>query len=730
MKRYFSSGFFKKTLLCYMLILLLPVLIFSGFFYRQLMLAEQQRQAVQYEREAMAINNSVAGKLSEIYSLGQSLTYTPWLKKVRSNSDILFGEFTTSKRNEIITEMWAQEAIISICDRIAIYLPYRDIVISSSGWLSGERFMYPYQSQSRIDADEYERFYDMIAATDSFQVVNLADEGFRNVRGNELLVVQSLDSMSRPRAVLFCHISGASLAALAGNSLDLARLDLYAGDKLFFACDFKPEVGDAPLLRFSLRPEVAPIALISEFSFAPSQPTGGMSTFTTLFTVVTLALAAGTVLAFLLAQFTYRPIRRLLQNMAGSKDLKGDDIEAIERAVRHVMSENSRLEEMVKQNESIARTHRLLNLLHGSFDVDAQASPADDMLLSDSDLYQVMIICPGSSVDKEKLAQLQYILVNAREGLYALSLYSGELVLICQIEQGASLNTYIEAALYSLKLDPNEFILQYGTLEKGIFGISVSFQNARENYGQLQPQEMISCFYPTDWEMQLINRLKIGDFAVVERILTQIRLENGKRELSTHLRLRLVSRVYETLIRVALEMNIDTRRLSEAFYRQVKLLDYDRNWSVLFSTAKTICNKTMANGETNTVRLGERILEYVDKHYAEADLSLIRLEDAFEISQSSISRIFKQTVRINFIDYLSRLRVEKAKEMMRAEDVTVGEISARVGYENEATFRRVFKRYEGFSPTQYIKGVAARRLPSGASNITQTAEGKRYEVDN
>lgn len=58
-------------------------------------------------------------------------------------------------------------------------------------------------------------------------------------------------------------------------------------------------------------------------------------------------------------------------------------------------------------------------------------------------------------------------------------------------------------------------------------------------------------------------------------------------------------------------------------------------------------------------------------------------------------------MKINFYDYLCRIRMEKAKEYLRTMDAPIAEVARRVGYENELSFKRAFVRYEGIKPREY-----------------------------
>lgn len=82
----------------------------------------------------------------------------------------------------------------------------------------------------------------------------------------------------------------------------------------------------------------------------------------------------------------------------------------------------------------------------------------------------------------------------------------------------------------------------------------------------------------------------------------------------------------------------------------------------------------------------------------------ISLEDAAEhvgISPYYLSKLFKERFSVNFIDYLTHLRVDMAKDMMKNPESSLKEICYNVGYKDPNYFSRVFKKTTGLSPSEY-----------------------------
>ena len=83
------------------------------------------------------------------------------------------------------------------------------------------------------------------------------------------------------------------------------------------------------------------------------------------------------------------------------------------------------------------------------------------------------------------------------------------------------------------------------------------------------------------------------------------------------------------------------------------------------------------------------------------ELSLVDIGDAVGLSSSYVSRIFKEYYGTNYVDYLNRNRIEKAKEILKDFSIPVHTVAEMAGFSNLQTFIRVFKKYEQLSPGKY-----------------------------
>lgn len=95
--------------------------------------------------------------------------------------------------------------------------------------------------------------------------------------------------------------------------------------------------------------------------------------------------------------------------------------------------------------------------------------------------------------------------------------------------------------------------------------------------------------------------------------------------------------------------------------------------------------------------------KYIEENFDNPDLSLKHLSDRFQISGKYVSYLFKDEFDLNFVDFLVKLRMRRAEELLTETKQNVQDIALQVGYANSITFGRVFKRVVGVTPGDYRK---------------------------
>lgn len=114
---------------------------------------------------------------------------------------------------------------------------------------------------------------------------------------------------------------------------------------------------------------------------------------------------------------------------------------------------------------------------------------------------------------------------------------------------------------------------------------------------------------------------------------------------------------------------------------------------------RAVMEKKKAAGSS---KLSRRVVEYIDQSYTNPEFSASLLEQEFGVTAAHISRIFKEYTGMTVQNYLTRLRINRAKELLTGvERLSMQQIAEHVGYGNLQTFMRAFKKEMGMSPGAY-----------------------------
>jgi two-component system, response regulator YesN len=98
-------------------------------------------------------------------------------------------------------------------------------------------------------------------------------------------------------------------------------------------------------------------------------------------------------------------------------------------------------------------------------------------------------------------------------------------------------------------------------------------------------------------------------------------------------------------------------------------------------------------------------IEHFLRNNYKQDITLQEIADQFFLSREYISRRFKQEFKETITDYLTRIRMENAKKLLRNPHLKIYEVAYQIGYHNEKYFSKVFKKSTGISPIEYRNSV-------------------------
>jgi transcriptional regulator GlxA family with amidase domain len=99
----------------------------------------------------------------------------------------------------------------------------------------------------------------------------------------------------------------------------------------------------------------------------------------------------------------------------------------------------------------------------------------------------------------------------------------------------------------------------------------------------------------------------------------------------------------------------------------------------------------------------QNIIFEIEKNYSDSQLSITDLSEMYGCSEAHFRRIFNQIYRISPQKYLSKLRLNKSKELLSDTALSINKIAESCGFSSAYYFDRVFKAENGVTPVQYRK---------------------------
>ena len=158
-------------------------------------------------------------------------------------------------------------------------------------------------------------------------------------------------------------------------------------------------------------------------------------------------------------------------------------------------------------------------------------------------------------------------------------------------------------------------------------------------------------------------------------------------------------------------MSVDLRALEEHYFatRVIKPLQYEAMVRLLTIYAQhlaIVCNQILVQQQNAEPPKITKARAFIAAHQAD-DISLGDVAKVVNTSSFYFCKMFKQATGLNFTEYLSRVRIEKAKNLLLNPNRRISEVAFEVGFRSLTHFNRVFRKCCGMSPTSYREKLPA-----------------------
>lgn len=153
-------------------------------------------------------------------------------------------------------------------------------------------------------------------------------------------------------------------------------------------------------------------------------------------------------------------------------------------------------------------------------------------------------------------------------------------------------------------------------------------------------------------------------------------------------------------------LGCDTNEMESADTEEV-LAESGKDMESAIAYAKKMISQAIEIRDQNSGNKNRSILktavDFIDSHYMDEEISLNTVANVANVSSNHFSALFSQNMGQTFIEYLTTLRMNKAKELLRCTGMRSSEIAGEIGYKDAHYFSYLFKKTQGMTPSDYRK---------------------------
>ncbi len=213
--------------------------------------------------------------------------------------------------------------------------------------------------------------------------------------------------------------------------------------------------------------------------------------------------------------------------------------------------------------------------------------------------------------------------------------------------------------------------------------------------------------YPINNERQMIQRMLVGDIEGALQVFEEIFrwLSINYLEDIDKIKTKLIEMVI--VVKRTLPYEVGENDITDEAYLSYlfKVRDINELKISFINYFKSMLSGFQRYREKELNGLISEALEYINNNY-DKDISLDGVAKEINMSYHYFSKFFKDAIGKNFIDYLTDLRVEKSKELLKDLSLSIKSICYSVGYSDPNYFSKIFKKITGITPTEYRSNLS------------------------
>lgn len=449
--------------------------------------------------------------------------------------------------------------------------------------------------------------------------------------------------------------------------------------------------------------------------------------------IMIITIFCAVVLSIFLSLYLNKPVKKIIRQLGGGSK-RGNDFRKILSGIVKLQTENETFRQQQKFVDAEVRRGVFLQAI----DAFTNSAELDDpMHQYYADFYRskhfALVLLHVTSLDAEQQenvlsteALADRLLTNLRRELPNVHVFYDKdmhFIAVAGIERTTERDTLIkrlnvllpqmekgELAGYSVKANVSKMYASeienckhaYRDVSKGLMHRGVNDSSAALDMDNLSYEG--KRYFPLEKVAKLQNHVIKGNWNGCREIISELVKRNAELGIRHLPFSQMAKSMFYQMIRQVGETNRDERELLEleiAFMRKVDAAhDHQAIEKALLDVVDHLSKQ--ARPEPVSKLNATFIAQYIELHYMD-NLYLDHIAEVTETSPKYFSNYFKKTFGVNYVEYLNKVRLTHAREMLKETSLSVAEIGERTGYLNASTFTTTFKKYHGISPSEYRK---------------------------
>lgn len=736
-----------KVLYSYILIITLPMIVFGCAAYYWLTNAMEKETHGTYGSVLEDIRIEIDRNFQTLDTFAVQLSYMPWAVKLMNmeGDSLSYDRLDIGLLLNIIQELRIFQATYRFVDEMAIDFKGKDTILSTVGKDTRERFFADLIRYKRRTADDWTAALSML---NNRTLLPPEEVSVLNQSKRMLTYIHALPpGDSNFQATLLLFIREETIRELLGKSaLIKPGGGVYVTDREGNAVtgyNDSPEIFSTLTQRLRDEGQASSVSRLKTgdgvdytvyrsaagengWTYHLVVPAGAMAAKLKSIRLVALALvlfylALGVAISYMLARRDYRPIAQILSLVRAKLRLteKGNnEYSMLENAIYAMLNDADRSESEIMLYKPLARNTCLTKLLKNGTGYQEMARTVELLDISfPHEYYRCLVLLldeeqlvPESLLDlvkadlDQRLVSVYWVELDGRSKGVILNMDSEpageEAISILREGLRSASVAYRAIGVGRLYRSPAELHQSYAEALRAL-----EYRFIQADGATLYAERFADAY---DWkgtipeEEELKAAIRNCSLAnAVERAHRVVRTELQTRRLPLDGLRFLCYRVAAVALVVLEELNIaesPSVNLNELLQQD----EFDEMLAAIGRLYEEAVRLIVEEGEREgrNDHLIREIKSYLELHYIDQNLSLTAVADTFGISSSYLSRYFKNQTGTNFVDYVNRRRIEASKRWL-AGGMTIVQVAQKAGFDNDITFRRLFKKYMGLTPSQY-----------------------------